>query len=102
MVSGPDGGEQPVWSPTGEELFYRSGDKMMSIPVETGATFEAGSPEILFEGSYPSDPHISAIPYYDVSQDGQRFLMIRDDTEPDQIHVIPNWFEELQRLVPAN
>jgi para-nitrobenzyl esterase len=99
MVSGAEGGEQPVWSPTGSELFYRSGNKMMSVSVGTGPTFRAGKPEVLFEGSYVLDPHISAIPYYDVSADGQRFLMIKDDTKPDQIHVILNWFEELERLV---
>jgi len=72
---------------------------MMSVSVGTGPTFRAGKPEVLFEGSYVLDPHISAIPYYDVSADGQRFLMIKDDTKPDQIHVILNWFEELERLV---
>jgi Tol biopolymer transport system component len=102
MVSGPEGGEQPIWSPTGSELFYRSGNKMMSVSVRTEPTFRAGKPEMLFEGSFVSDPHISAIPYYDISSDGQRFLMIKDDTQPAQIYVIPNWFEELKRLVPTN
>ena len=75
---------------------------MMSVSVRTEPAFRAGTPEMLFEGSFVSDPHISAIPYYDISSDGQRFLMIKDDTQPAQIHVIPNWFEELKRLVSTN
>ena len=44
---------------------------------------------------------------YDVSPDGQRFLMIKPGgadqaAAPPQIVVVKNWFEELKRLVPAN
>ncbi len=43
---------------------------------------------------------------YDISPDGQRFLMIKEADEeegqPDQINVVLNWFEELKRLVPTN
>ena len=41
---------------------------------------------------------------YGVSQDGKRFLMIKEDVAPEQsaarIVVVQNWFEELKRLVP--
>ena len=41
--------------------------------------------------------------YYDISPDGQRFLMIREaGAGQGQINVIQNWFEELKRLVPVN
>ena len=44
--------------------------------------------------------------YYDVSPDGEGFLMIREagptgQTSPTQIHVVLNWFEELERRVPT-
>ena len=52
LVSGEEGGGEPVWSPDGSELFYRSGDKMMVVPVDTEPTFKVGRPEELFEGSY--------------------------------------------------
>jgi hypothetical protein len=42
---------------------------------------------------------------YDVSADGQRFLMLKagDQTQTvTQINVVTNWSEELKRLVPAN
>lgn len=48
-------------------------------------------------------PGIGGNPYYDISPDGQRFLMIEEEQgERAPIHVILNWFEELKRLVPTN
>ncbi len=45
-----------------------------------------------------------AMPYYDISPDGQRFLMIKavEGSQSGQINVVLNWFEELKRLVPTN
>ncbi len=43
--------------------------------------------------------------FYDISPDGQRFLMIKEADEEEgqqaQINVVLNWFEELKRLVPT-
>jgi len=46
----------------------------------------------------------TGVQYYDISPDGQRFLMMKEGTakEQSQINVILNWFEELKRLVPTN
>jgi len=104
LVSGEKGGAEPMWSPDGNELFYRSGNRMMVISVQTEPTFRAGRPEVLFEGSYVTSrlgrPGMS---YYDISPDGQRFLMIKAvGGSTGQINVIQNWFEELKRLVPTN
>ncbi len=96
-----DGGESPVWGPNGRELFYRSlnGQSMMAVRVETEPTFAAGSPEVLFTGSY----YFGAGRNYDLSPDGQRFLMIKEEEVGGaQINVVLNWFEELKRLVPTN
>jgi len=103
LVSGEEGGGEPVWSPDGRELFYRSGDKMMVVPVDTEPTFRVGRPEELFEGSYTvSSVNPGFLQYYDISPDGQRFLMIKEDQqEAGQINVVLNWFEELKRLVPT-
>ena len=58
---------------------------------------------MLFEGQYQSLPTIST-PNYDVSPDGQRFLMLKPTEQaqaaPTQINVVLNWFEELKRRVP--
>ena len=78
----------------------------MSVPVavQSGATFEFGSPSVVLEAPYYSQ---GAGRNYDVSPDGERFLMIREGTateafEASQIIVVQNWFEELRRLVPVN
>jgi hypothetical protein len=74
----------------------------MAVPITAGPSFQAGAPRLLFEKPYERSPN--PIPYYDVSPDGQRFLMVReggDEPPPSQINVVLNWFEELKRRVPA-
>ena len=98
-----EGGTEPVWNRNGRELFYRNGDKMMAVDIATQPSFTAGKPHMLFEGHYVPPP--GTTPNYDVSPDGQRFLMIKSseagEAAPAQINVVMNWFEELKRLVPA-
>ncbi|UCC45020.1 MAG: PD40 domain-containing protein, partial [Candidatus Zixiibacteriota bacterium] len=91
-----DGGYSPRWSRDGRELFYRCGDRIMAVDIRTGLRFEAGSPRELFEGQYLAGS-------WDVAADG-RFIMVKP--EPDDISedvvVVFNWFEELNRLVPID
>ena len=104
-----NGGTRPHWRRDGRELFYflQQGDAgaLMSAAVEPGSGFTAGRQTMLFQGNYPA-PNAGR-QLYDVSLDGQRFLMIKNaDAEakvsPPQIIVVQNWFEELKRLVPTN
>ena len=97
-----EGGNEPLWAKNGRELFYRNGNKMMAVEVTTQPTFRAGTPTLLFEGQYHNDFNWSP-PNYDVTPDGQRFLMIQpgEKEEATQINVVLNWFEELKRLVPT-
>jgi Tol biopolymer transport system component len=91
-----------VWNPNGRELFYRSGDKMMAVDIATQPSFASGKPRMLFEGQYSPAP--GTTPNYDVSPDGQRFLMIKPSEAgeaPTQINVVLNWFEELKQRVPT-
>jgi serine/threonine protein kinase len=95
-----DFGEEPIWSPKGDELYYRNGDKWMVVSISTEPEFSAGKPQILFEGPYLNVPGLS----YDVSPDGQRFLVLvpaHDDSAVKELHVVLNWFDELQRLAPT-
>jgi eukaryotic-like serine/threonine-protein kinase len=98
-----EGGTEPAWNPNGRELFYRSGDKMMAVDIATRPGFAAGKPHMLFEGQYQPAP--ATLPNYDVSPDGQRFLMVKPtesvEAAPTQINVVLNWFEELKRKVPT-
>jgi Tol biopolymer transport system component len=102
------GGVQPVWARSGRELFYRDGNAIVAVPVQAGPSFAAGNPKALFEGRYVLGfgGHRS----YDVSPDGQRFLLIKagavaaspQAAPPARFIIVENWFEELRRLVPAN
>jgi serine/threonine-protein kinase len=104
LVSGEEGGGEPLWSHDGTELFYRSGpqmERMMAVSVRTEPTFSAETPRVLFEGSYKISASVPGDnPYYDIFPDGQRFLMIKEEQVAGQINVVLNWFEELKRLVP--
>jgi serine/threonine-protein kinase len=94
-----DAGQQPIWAPGGQELFYRSRQAMMVVGIKTEPTFSAGSPVVLFTGRYTT--FTGPILNYDISPDGQRLLMIKQEEGPGQINVVLNWFSELKRLVPT-
>jgi len=97
-----DGGMDVRWSANGRELTYRNGDKMMAVDITTQPAFSAGKPKMLFEGPYvPPSPNNS---FYDLSADGQRFLMVKPTEQAQaatQIVVVQNWFEELKQKVPT-
>ena len=95
-----DGGTEPMWSADGRELFYRNGDRMMVVVVETQPGFKADIPRVLFEGRYS---FYGVFQTYGVSPDGQGFLMMQDaDHSRLSLNIVQNWFEELKRLVPVN
>ncbi len=51
-----DGGREPVWSPDGRQIYYRSGDRMLAVAVTTEPTFTAETPRLLFDlVNQPSD-----------------------------------------------
>jgi hypothetical protein len=62
----------------------------------------SGAPSLLFAGPYPDNPGWTRPRSYDVSRDGERFLMTRlpDNREPPRIAVVLNWFDELRARVP--
>ena len=69
---------------------------MMAVAVQTKPSLTVGKPVLLFEGKYAAG--------YDLSSDGQRFLMVKQNegqSVPQQINVVLGWFDELTRKVPA-
>jgi Tol biopolymer transport system component/tRNA A-37 threonylcarbamoyl transferase component Bud32 len=99
-----DGGMEPAWNRNGRELFYRNGDKMMAVEVATQPSLTVGKPKMLFHGDYVSTVPGLTNTAYDVSPDGQRFLMVKEvgrALSSTQINVVQNWFEELRRRVPT-
>ncbi len=101
------GGTQPLWARNGRELFYVAPDgALMGVPVEArGSVWSTGPPLRLVEGRYFSGGEGTTVRQYDVSADGQRFLMMkveaRDTNAAPSINVVQNWFEELKARVPT-
>ena len=93
------GGTNPTWNRNGRELFYLDAEgNMVAVPVLAGATFQTGQPRVLFgTGPYESNPWGRM---YDVAPDGQRFVMIRGETDA-AVHVVIvfNFLAELQHLM---
>ena len=97
-----NGGTEPVWAKAGQELFYRNGGEMLAVRVATKPQLAVGRPERLFEGPYA----VASQPNYDVTSDGERFLMLQEVGEasaqpPSQLHLVLNWHQELLERVPV-
>ena len=95
-IASTDGGRGPKWSTETGELFYWEGSQLMAVSVETEPEFEVGRPYILFRNSQV----ISGI--YDVAPDAQSFFVTKRTSAPKEVRVIFNWFQELERLAPAD
>jgi Tol biopolymer transport system component len=94
------GGQEPRWRQDGKELFYLSAEgKMMAVPVTAGPSFAAGSPVALFQTRRPQPVSSFDVSSYDVSGDGQRFLIATNVDEgnaaPLSIHL--NWASEMEK-----
>ena len=92
------GGTSPRWNRNGRELFYRNENKMMVVDVSTSSELALSQPRLLFEQRYAFGSTIT-IANYDVSPDGQRFVMVKDESGSGRLNVVLNWVDELTRLV---
>ena len=95
------GGQEPRWRQDGKELFYLSAEgKMMALAVTPGASFKAGSPVALFQTTHRRQPVSAQDRFsYDVSGDGQRFLINTkvDEASAAPLSVLLNWASELEK-----
>jgi hypothetical protein len=101
-----EGGTDPVWRHDGRELYYRNGDDMMVVAVSSGGATRFTKPSLLWHGHYLAGVGSSCgmagptSANYDVTADGDRFLMIEDKSEVLEcklLHVITNWSRQLLR-----
>jgi eukaryotic-like serine/threonine-protein kinase len=99
------GGVQPLWAPRGQELFYVAPDgTIMGVSVEPAVPV---GPAARWLGCLrdATSGAGNVIRHYDVTADGQRSLMIKEDpaNAAASVHfiLVLNWFEELKRLVPT-
>ncbi len=94
------GGQEPRWRQDGKELFYLSPEgKMMAVAVKRGASFEAGSPVALFPTHRRQPVSVLDVFSYDVSGDGQRFLVVTkvDEANAAPLSVLLNWASEMEK-----
>jgi serine/threonine protein kinase len=104
-----NGGNSPLWSADGRELYYRCGNAVMMVEVEIKPSFEHSAPKVLFQGNYASYFMYEAHPW-DISADGKRFLMMKESTGATstgktprpRINIVLNWDEELKKRVPVD
>jgi len=93
------GGDSPLWSPDGRELFYRCGDEAMAVRIETKPVFKAEKPTVLFRRTYYGKP----LTLWDIHPVDKRFLIVKEVAAeaPRKINIVMNWTEELKQRVPA-
>ena len=105
-----EGGVFPIWSPEGDELFYRrpvigtqnTEARIVAVDVASYGPFAVGP-----ERDLPIQDFLIANRDYDISPDGQRFLVVIPEDQDaaerprPQINIVLNWFEELKERVPV-
>jgi hypothetical protein len=106
-----EGGTDPVWRRDGREMYYRNGDQMMAVAVSSGAVGPFAKPTVLWQAQYLAGVGSSCgmsgatSANYDVTADGERFLMIEDKSEVREcklLHVVTNWSRSLLRETRAD
>ena len=84
------GGTQPRWRRDGKEIFYLDPDnRLVSAAVNgAGSAFEVGAVQPLFATRAGGPGSV-----YDVSPDGQRFLVntLMEETAAEPITLVVNW-----------
>ena len=92
------GGESPIWSRDGSELFYTRSDRLMAVSVNRGPTLSVSAPRVLFEGRFRGS--LNTVTPFDISPDGRRFLRVQQ-AQPERavtrIEVVLNWARQLAR-----
>jgi serine/threonine protein kinase/Tol biopolymer transport system component len=95
-----DGGEEPHWSASGDELYFRNDTLFMAAHITPAPVFQYSQPRMLFGGLFNlrAESGVS----YAVDPKGTHFLMIRatgEDLTTSSIRVITNWSAEFARIM---
>ncbi|HEX2717846.1 MAG TPA: hypothetical protein VHM67_09220, partial [Gemmatimonadaceae bacterium] len=94
-----DGAVDPLWSPTGRELFYRANGKVMAARI----TWHDGAPSVqreeLFDDVYGSNPNAHVT--FTAMPDGNRFVFLQPTDGGSKCVVVLNWFDEVRRRMTA-
>ncbi len=93
-----EGGQWPAWRGDGKEIFFTTHNEIWAVDAAIGTGLTLGTPRVLFRRPSTNWSTRWAADSFDVSEDGQRFIMVQnvsgeEDVEP-AIVIVQNWFEE--------
>ena len=98
------GGLSPAWSRDSRTLFYVTGNTLMSVAIGTDSALAVGSPTVVLPNFNARNSQSAA--YFDVAPDGRLpaakpYLPVVTSRSPVDLVVVQNWFDKLERLLPA-
>jgi serine/threonine-protein kinase len=97
-----NGGDEPVWSRAGRELFYRTGTHLLSASLMSRPALALVRRDTLFQDQFASPGTLHA--HYDVFPNGKEFVMLKALTAGDspaaRLIVLMSWTQELKRRAP--
>ncbi len=103
----PGLGTDPVWSPDGRTLYYRSGSQLWAVEVTTEPAFGVlSAPDMLFdEPNYSRSQNLGLVRTWDIHPYGSRFIMVSTEVgeaggtlgDTEEVYLVVNWFEELKQ-----
>ena len=86
----------PRWSPDGRSLYCWRDDRLLRVSISPGEHVEPGQPVELFR--------VAGVRGYSVSPDDKGFYGVLEPADAGivrELHLVTNWFSELERLSPA-
>ncbi len=104
-----EGGQEPVWAPSGSELYYRHDDELLVVSVdEAEQSLSVGTPRHVLDDRFMRDTGgaVGGVANYDIAPSGEQFVMVEVASTAEasvfspQLYVVTNWFEELRERVP--
>jgi Tol biopolymer transport system component len=95
-----DGGSEPVWSRDGRDLYYRSGRRLLAVPMMLGTRMSAGRPRVVHEGEFARGTADRA--NYDLGPGGRLVVVGGSDepAAPADFQILMNWTVERSNPSP--
>jgi Tol biopolymer transport system component len=101
-VDGPDrrwpvstgGGMHPLWSRDQRHIYYRAGQEMRAVEVQTSPEVRLGASRVLFDRRYSFGPNLT-IPNFSLSHDGKDLLLVREESGSGHLSLVLNWLQNV-------
>jgi serine/threonine-protein kinase len=93
------GGTNPIWSPSGDVLYFARGRMLYAATIHAGAGFDYSAPKVALV--LPPD----ASTLTGVSADGKRFSMLTipfDQLNTSELTLVTDWFQEVKQAFGRN